>query len=383
MDEISSNSKLRAPAAREHPKAEPEVLRERAVTPPPKPTKRSRIRWILFALLPLVLIFGGYWYATGGQVVSIDDAYINAQTVGISTDVSGTIKDVDVKENEHVAAGAVLFRLDPRQFQIALESAKANLASVALNLDSMKVDYQRMLSDIAAQQAQENLDQANYNRDAKLVTSGAIPKATFDQIRFTLASDQSKVRSLQEQARVQLAKLGGVADGPVENMPAYRQAKAQVDEAQRELDHTTVKAPFEGVVTNVSTVAPGKYLPASTTAFYLVDTDHTWVDADPKETELTYVKPGQKVTVTVDSYPDAEWTGTVQGISPAAAQEFAVLPAQNTSGNWVKVVQRVPLRVQIDTKQKSLPPLRAGMSAVADVDTGHARGLPHFLTSFL
>ena len=180
---------------------------------------------------------------------------------------------------------------------------------------------------------------------------------------------------------MQLARLAGNPDIPVTQHPQYLQAKAQVDEAQRQLDHTVVKAPFAGIVTNVPSIAPGKYLAASTTAFYLVATDHVWIDATPKETELTYVRPGQPVTVTVDTYPDAEWHGIVESISPAAAQQFSLLPAQNTSGNWVKVVQRIPMRVRIDTSDKNLPPLRAGMSVEVDVDTGHARGLPHFLAA--
>ena len=186
---------------------------------------------------------------------------------------------------------------------------------------------------------------------------------------------------MREQSQVQLAKLGGNPDIVVTEHPQYLQAQAQVEEAQRQLDHTVVTAPFAGTVTDVPSIAPGKYLAASTTAFFLVDTDHVWVDATPKETELTYVRPGQPVTVTVDTYPDLEWHGVVESVSPAAAQEFALLPAQNTSGNWVKVVQRVPMRVRLDTNDKSLPPLRAGLSVVVDVDTGHARGLPHFLTA--
>jgi len=158
---------------------------------------------------------------------------------------------------------------------------------------------------------------------------------------------------------------------------------AQRDEAARQLDHTVVKAPFAGIVTNVPALAPGKYLQASMTAFYLVASDHVWVDANPKETELTNVRAGQPVTVTVDTYPDAKWHGTVESISPAAAQEFSLLPAQNTSGNWVKVVQRIPMRVRLDTSDKSLPPLRAGMSVEVNVDTGHARGLPRFLTALV
>jgi membrane fusion protein, multidrug efflux system len=344
-------------------------------------TRRSRLRWALFALLPLALIAGGYWYVTGGQVMSTDDAYVEADKVGISTDVSGTVAEVTVSENQHVSAGQVLYRLDARQFQIALENAKANLAQTKLIIESMKQDYRRMLSDIETQQATVELDQATFDRYATLVKSESVSKANYDQARFTLRADKSKVASLRQQADVQLARLAGNPDIPVTEHPQYRQAEAQVDEAQRQLDHTVVTAPFAGVVTNVPSIAPGKYLPASTTAFYLVATDHVWVASNPKETELTYVRPGQPVTVTVDTYPDVEWRGTVESISPAAAQEFQLLPAQNTSGNWVKVVQRIPMRVRVDTSDNSRPPLRAGMSVEIEVDTGHARGLPHFLTA--
>jgi membrane fusion protein (multidrug efflux system) len=275
----------------------------------------------------------------------------------------------------------VLYRLDPRQFQIALDNANANLKQTALTIDAMKQDYQHMLSDAAAEESQVALDQTNYDRDAALLRSGTVSQAAFDQARYTLQTDKGKLESLRQQAQTQLARLGGDADIPTTQHPQYRQALANVEEAQRELEHSVVKAPFSGIVTNVPSIAPGKYLAASTTAFYLVDTDHVWVDANPKETELTYVRPGQPATVTVDTYPNAVWHGTVESISPAAAQEFSLLPAQNTSGNWVKVVQRVPLRVRVDTSDPSLPPLRAGISVEVDVDTAHARGLPHFLTA--
>jgi membrane fusion protein, multidrug efflux system len=343
--------------------------------------RRNRIRWGLFALLPLVLLVGAYLYVSGGQVMSTDDAYVQAERVGISTDVSGIVQDVAVKDNQHVEAGQVLYRLDPRQFQIALDNAKANLAETALSIEAMKQDYKRMLSDTAAQQAQVDLDQTNYDRNAMLLKTATVSQSVFDQARYTLDNDKGKLAALQQQAKVQLAKLGGNPDIAVTEHPQYRQAQARVDEAQRQLDHTVVTAPFAGTVTNVPSIAPGKYLAASTTAFFLVDTDHVWVDATPKETELTYVRPGQPVTVTVDTYPDFEWHGVVESVSPAAAQEFSLLPAQNTSGNWVKVVQRVPMRVRLDASDKNLPPLRAGMSVEVDVDTGHARGLPRFIAA--
>jgi membrane fusion protein, multidrug efflux system len=368
-----------APPSLDPPKDQPE---RPAAEKAPHPTHRRRVRWSLFALLPLALLAGGYWYVAGGAVMSTDDAYVQAETVGVSTDVSGIVKDVDVVDNQHVQAGQVLYRLDPLQFQIALDNAKANLAQVALNIESMKQDYRRMLSDVASQEAKVQLDQATYDRYAALVRNDTISRANYDQARFTLQAGQNTLESLKHQAQVQLARLDGNADIPVTQHPQYLQAKAQVDEAQRQLDHTVIRAPFGGTVTNVPSIAPGKYLAASTTAFYLVDTDHLWVEATPKETELTYVRPGQQVTVTVDTYPDVEWHGVVQSVSPAAAQQFSLLPAQNTSGNWVKVVQRIDMRVRLDTSDKNLPPLRAGMSVEVDVDTGHVRGLPHFLTAW-
>jgi membrane fusion protein, multidrug efflux system len=374
----------------EHPAAQP--LREqpkRPAEPPEAPkeaSRRSGRRWLrpaLFMLLPLVLIAGAYWYVTGGQVMSTDNAYVEADKVGISTDVPGIVKEIDVAENQHVNSGQVLYRLDPQQFQIAVDHAKANLTQVALTIDAMKQDYQRMLSDVAAQQSQVDLDQATYDRFTVLVRTDAISKANYDQARFTLELDKNKLESLRQQAQVQLARLAGNPDIAVAEHPQYLQAKTQVDEAQRQLDHTVVDAPFAGIVTNVPSIAPGKYLAASMTAFYLVAADHAWIYSNPKETELTYVRPGQPVSVTVDTYPDVKWRGTIESISPAAAQEFSLLPAQNTSGNWVKVVQRIPMRVRLDTSDEKKPALRAGMSVVLEVDTGHARGLPQFLTALV
>jgi membrane fusion protein (multidrug efflux system) len=375
-----------APDVREAPpvvpiERTPEVARD--ALPAELNERRSSRSWIrggLFGLLPVAAIAGCYWYVAGGQVMSTDDAYVEADTVGISTDVPGIVKEIDVTNNQHVEPGQILYRLDPQQLRIALDNAEANLAQTALNVDAMKQDYKRMLSDAAAEQGQVALDQATYDRNAMLLPSGTASKATYDQAKYTLETDNNKLASLRQQAAVQLSRLGGDPDVPVMQHPQYLQAKAQVAEAQRQLDHTVVRAPFAGTVTNVPAIAPGKYLAASMTAFYLVDRDHVWIDATPKETELTYVDVGQSVTVTVDTYPDAEWNGVVESISPAAAEQFSLLPAQNTSGNWVKVVQRVPMRVRVDTGDKTLPPLRAGMSVEVDVNTGHARGLPHFLT---
>ena len=348
---------------------------------PQQPSSRQRVRLALFLMLPLALLGGGAWYVVGGRVMYTDDAYVNADKVGISTDVAGTVVQVDVHDNQEVAAGQVLYRLDALQFVIALGDAKANRAQVALTLESMKRDYRRMLTDAATEQSQVALDRTRYERAARLLTSGVESRAGYDQAQYTLQADQSKLEALREEARVQLARLGGNPDAPTTQLPQYQQADAQVAEAERELLHTVVTAPFAGIVTNVPAIARGKFLPASTTAFYLVDTHHVWIDATPKETQLTYVRPGQLASVRVDTYPGVRWYGTVESLSPAAAQEFSLLPAQNTSGNWVKVVQRVQMRVRVDTSDPRMPPLRAGMSTEVYVDTGRPRGLPHFLTA--
>ena len=377
------------PVRRETPPERPRLSEEKPAAPDRErdaARESSRKQWVrrgLFLLLPLALAGGGYWYVEGGRVMSTDDAYVDAEMVGISTDVSGTVADVDVHDNQQVAAGQVLYHLDPLQFQIALANARANLAQIALTLDSMKRDYRRMLTDAVAEQAQVALDQTQYDRAARLLVSGVESRAGYDRAQYTLETDRSKLEALREQARVQLARLGGRLDIPTAQLPQYLQAQAQVAEAERELNHTTVVAPFAGTVTDVPATAPGRYLPASTTAFYLVDTQHVWIEATPKETQLTYVRPGQPATVTVDTYPNVRWHGTVQSLSPAAAQEFSLLPAQNTSGNWVKVVQRIDLHIRVDTRERRMPPLRAGMSVEVYVDTGHPRGLPHFLTSLL
>ena len=344
---------------------------------------RRRVRWALFALLPLALLAGAYWYVAGGQVMSMDDAYVEADKVGVSTDVSGIVSQVDVTENQHVEAGQVLYRLDDLPFRLALQRADAQLGMVRNALDALKANYRDMQAQIKLGQNDVEYFGTESGRQQNLLSAHIASQSTYDTAHRNLRNAQQKLASLNQQLAAIAANLNGDPDGPVEQNPRYLDALAQRDEAARQLAHTIVKAPFAGIVTNVPSIAPGKYLQASTTAFYLVATDHVWVDANPKETELTNVRAGQPAAVSVDTYPDRQWTGTVESISPAAAQEFSLLPAQNTSGNWVKVVQRIPMRVRVDTSDKSLPPLRAGMSVEVEVDTGHARGLPHFLAALL
>jgi membrane fusion protein, multidrug efflux system len=343
--------------------------------------KKSRLRPLMFALLPLALIVGAYWYIRGGNVVSMDDAYVEADKVGVSTDVPGIVAEVGVTENQHVQAGQILYRLDDLQLRFALARAEAQIGTVRNALNALKANYRDMQSQIEQAQNDIGYFETEFRRQQDLLAAHVASQSTFDTARRSLQNAQQKLVSLTQQLGAIAANLDEDPTGAVEKKSRYLDAVAQRDEAARQLAHTVVKAPFAGIVTNVPSIATGKYLQASVTAFYLVAADHVWVVANPKETELTYVRTGQSASVTVDTYPDTQWSGSVESISPAAAQEFSLLPAQNTSGNWVKVVQRIPVRVRIDTNDKNLPPLRAGMSVEVDVDTGHSRGLPHFLAA--
>jgi len=342
--------------------------------------KRTLRLLLMVGGILIVLVAALTFWLRGGRYVSTDDAYVRAAKLMVTTDVSGIVAAVEVREGQLVKAGEVLFRVDPTQFQINVDNAKAQLAQVAMTIEALKQDYQRMLSDIEAQQSQVELDQANFDRQEALAKTNVVSKANYDQARFTLAADKNKLQSLRQQALVQLARLAGNPNLPVAEHPQYRQAKAQVDEGQRQLDHSTVRAPFDGIVTQVDTLQPGTYLVSQTAALTntgaigLVSTAKIWIDAHVKETDLTHVKPGDHVDISVDTYSGRSWSGTVESISPASGSEFSILPAQNASGNWVKVVQRIPVRIRVD-RQPGDPILRAGMSVIVEIDTGHRRSL--------
>jgi membrane fusion protein (multidrug efflux system) len=341
--------------------------------------KKSLRRPLMFALLPLVLIVGGYFYVTGGRVMSTDNAYVQADMVGLSTDVSGIVTEVLVRDNQKVAKGDVLFKLDDLQFRLALNRAEAQIGNTRNDLMALQASYRNMQTQVEQAKTDVEFNNVNFKRQQQLVANNFTPQATFDASRNTLQGSQQKLASLEQQLVGIAANLNGNPDAPIEDHPRYKDALAVRNEAARQLAHTIVRAPFAGIVTNVPSLQPGQYLAAAAVAFNIVSTDHVWVQASPKETELTYVKPQQKVTVDVDTYPGERWAGTVDSISPASASSFSLLPAENTSGNWVKVVQRIPMRVLVNNAPGK-PPLRVGMSVEVNVDTGHARGFPSFIT---
>ncbi|HEY7382273.1 MAG TPA: HlyD family secretion protein, partial [Beijerinckiaceae bacterium] len=234
--------------------------------------------------------------------------------------------------------------------------------------------YRQNLAQIEQARADVTFAEAQSQRQQDLMRRGVTTQVALDQAQHDLNAARQRLSAAQRQAEATVAQLGGKADDKIENHPRVRQAQAQVDKAERDLRHTVVRAAMAGVVAKVDALQVGEYLPAAQPAFNLVAADHVWVEANPKETDLTFLKPGDPATVTIDAYPGREWHASVASISPASGAEFSVLPAQNASGNWVKVVQRVPVRLRVEIPQDG-PPLRAGMSADVSIDTGHTRSL--------
>src|SRR3984893_18680448 len=306
-------------AAKPESKARPEDRKPEARPsdePPPVPAapdsvrpKRSLRRPLMFALLPLVLIVGGYFYVTGGAVMSTDNAYVQADIVGLSPDVSGIVTEVLVHDNQKVAKGDALFKIDDLQFRLALDRAEAQIGNTRNDLVALQASYRNMQAQIDQAQKDVDFNMVNFKRQEQLVANNFTPRATFDATRNTLEGSQQKLASLQQQLAGLAANLNGDPDAPIENHPKYKDAIAGGDGAALQPVHPIVRAPFAGIVTNVPSLQPGQYLAAAATAFNVISTDHVWVQASPKETELTYVKPEQKVTVDVDTYPGEQWVG--------------------------------------------------------------------------
>lgn len=322
--------------------------------------------------LAVVVAATGLWLS-GGASISTDNAYLQADKMVVAARLAGTVAEVPVANNQRVRAGEVLFRLDDQPFRMALDAARANLAQAEVDLTALAATWRQRMADI--QEAESDVDyyQRQFARQEALAGRGVASEATLDAARRSLAGARAHVASLRQEAQSVLAQLGGDAARPVQQHPRWLAAKAALDKAEYDLGQTVVTAPMDGIVANVDKVQPGEVMAAGTSAFTLVGA-RPWVEANPKETDLTHVLPGDPATVTVDTYPGREWRARVASISPATGAEFSVLPAQNSSGNWVKVVQRVPVRLELDIPADS-PPLAAGMSVEVTIDTHHHRSL--------
>jgi membrane fusion protein (multidrug efflux system) len=333
------------------------------------------LRRLLLALGPIVVLAGGVFaYTGGGRYVSTDNAYVHAGKLTVATDVSGIVADVAVKESQKVEKGQVLFTLDQEPFRIALAGAEANLGIVRNQLVTLQATWRQKQAQIAQARTDAAFYETGFQRQQDLLKRGVASQAAYDQAKRDLDAARERVVMAQSDADATLAQLGGKADAPIEQNASYLAAQSQVDKARRDLTRTTVLAPIPGIVTNVDALQVGEYLPAAQPAFSLVSSADVWIEANPKESDLAYLKAGAPAVVTVDAYPGREWQASVTSLAPATGTEFSVLPAQNATGNWVKVVQRVPIRLAVQMPADA-PPLRTGMSATVEIDTGHRRHL--------
>jgi len=334
---------------------------------------RKRLRMILLVGLPAVAaLIGLALYLSGGRYISTDNAYVGAQKVLITPDISGKVTHVAVREGQHVKPGDELLRLDDEPFRLALAQAQAKLNTARSDYDKAKSNLASLtiLADLA--QKSVDLKQRDVDRKTKLMSTQAGSQADVDTSMGALVTAQLQAQFTIQQRDSTLSSFLGNPNLPLEQFPEYAQTKAALDQAQRDLDHTVLRAPISGTATQVDNIQVGRFVAAGTPILSVIDDQAPWVDANPKETDITYLRVGQKVALDVDSFPDHTFKGTVLAVSPGTGSQFSILPPQNATGNWVKVVQRVPVRIAFD-KDEDTHLLRSGMSVVVDIDTGHSR----------
>ena len=336
---------------------------------------RARARLILLGVLPTLGVVAGLaLYVTGGRYVSTDNAYIGEQKVLITPEISGKIAHIFVREGQRILAGDSLFDVDPTPFQITLRQARGKLDSVRTDFANLKNNYKSFRSFVTLGEQAVEIKRRDLNRRATLAANRNGTEVDLDNARTSLLTTELQLELARQQFDSVANQLLSNPDLPIEDFPAYRQAKAAVDQAERDLDHTLIKAPIAGTATQVDNIQLGRFVTAGTPVFSLIDDSVPWVDANPKETDITHLKDFQQVEIRVDSFPDRLFHGTVSSIGPGTGAQFAILPPQNANGNWVKVVQRVPVRIHFDPGQ-DVSMLRAGMSVTVDIDTGYRRSL--------
>lgn len=333
---------------------------------------RRKQRLLLMVGVPLLAaLVGGTLYLRGGRYVETDNAYVKADKIPVSAEVAGRVAQVLVEDNQPVEAGALLFRLDPAQFEAAYAKAQARLAQVRTELAALKASHAGKQAEIAVARARQAFALKDQQRQAELVARNFVSAARYDDATLNARLTRDQTLALEQDLARIAASLGGRADLPVEQHPSYQAALAELEQARLNLEHVQVRAPQAGTVSKPP--KPGQFLNAGSTALALV-AGQPWIEANLNETDLSHLHEGQPVTIHVDSYPDRAWSGHVESLSPATGAEFALLPAQNATGNWVKIAQRLPVRIAIDARPE-LPPLRAGLSTSIEIDTGHQRRL--------
>jgi membrane fusion protein (multidrug efflux system) len=327
---------------------------------------------VILILGPLVLILLGlFFYLSGGRYVSTDNAYVEEEVTSMAAEVSGKVVQVNVKDNTPVSKGDVLFRIDPESFQIAVDRARANLNNIRADIESLRATYLQKKADLERAEESVHFNEKEDDRYTQLVKQQSVSREKADTVHHNLNMARKELEAAAQEMESLKARLDGHPDLPVEEHSAFRQANAVLAKALLDFDRTQVKAPVDGVTANVD-MDPGEYILAGRPLFSLVDEYNPWVEANFKETDLTHVRPGQDAKIKVDTYPGEIWHAKVASITPGTGSEFSILPAENSSGNWVKVVQRIMVRLELSDNENK-PPLRAGMSTEVTIDTGVRR----------
>jgi membrane fusion protein (multidrug efflux system) len=340
---------------------------------------RPLLRLVLLVGVPLAAAAVAlHLYARGGRHVETDNAYVKAHIIAVSAEVAGRVVEVAVRDNQAVTKGQLLFRIDAAPFEVAIARADAQAAVVRTDLDSLRAEHRVALAEAVEAQARIDFLERQLERQQRLKERGMTRDDAVDEARHNLEAARARLTAVKERTARVLASLGGDPNLPAARHPRSLEAQAARSAAQLDLGHTRVTAAAAGVVSNMK-LQPGEYVARGVPVFSIIETGDTWIEANFKETQLAGVRVGQAARIVADAYPGVEWRARVSAIAPATGAEFAVLPPQNATGNWVKIVQRVPVHFAIE-QTADQPPLRAGMTVTVSVDTGRARGLPEFLS---
>ena len=332
------------------------------------------VRLALLVGVPFILVLiGGALWLHGGRTVGTDDAYVKADIAQIAPEVSGRVVEVLVRDHEPVEAGTPMVKLDPEPFKLALDKAEAELDNARTSVETARAQWSETQSELAEVESQAEYLGRQAIRQQALAAAGAASITKLEEAQNAATVARERVGVVKKRLARMRAALVGNPTIATDDHPLVREKLAERDSAALDLKRATIRAPIAGTAVNVK-LQPGEQVKAATPLFVIVAKTRPWVEANMKETDLTYVQPGQKANVVLDVYPDVTWQAEVESISPATGAEFAILPPQNASGNWVKVVQRLPVRVRLLPHQGE-PPLRAGMTATVTIDIGRQRSL--------
>jgi membrane fusion protein (multidrug efflux system) len=350
---------------------------DRVATIPGKEVGEWLRRRLMLVVPIVVAVFGAAVYLAQEPYVSTDNAFVRAAKITVNARVAGQAVEIAVRDNERVRQGQVLFRIDPEPYQIAVDQAEARLGSARLQIDGLKATYRQQQAELQSAKESAAFDEREYDRKKMLVASDFTPRAVYERAETNLKVSRQRISSIEQQIASTIVALDGDPDIDVNRHPTVRAAKAQLDRARLDLSYATVTAPDDGIVTRVDDLQIGGFVNAGAPVFSLVSSRRIWIEANFRETGLTHMRPGQEATIDVDAYPDRTFRAHIVSMSPGTGSDFSVLPPENATGNWVKVVQR-PVRLELDDADPNRP-LFSGISVTARVDTGYRGTWRHLL----